>query len=203
MCYDIFRMPKKTTKAKKKKPLGAVALKHRLVAEKLNENLLSGKGGGITQAKIDAGYSKSYAGSGSMKTTKSWQALMEEFIPDSLMAETHNALMKAKRVEYMVFPKAVTSKEIKKLLKDAGCPVKKLTKGDKVNHVWYWVSDNRAHKDALDMAYKLKGRYAAEQHEHKFKGKSDEELEEYLASEIARVIGADGGDQEKKDGESV
>jgi len=59
----------------------------------------------------------------------------------------------------MVFPLAVTDKEITELLKGVNCVPKKFMHGDTANHVWFWSIDNKAKKEALDMAYKIKGHY--------------------------------------------
>ena len=52
--------------------------------------------------------------------------------------------------------------EIKKLLADVNCVVRRIVHGETARHVYFWAPDNKARKEALDMAYKLKGSYAPE-----------------------------------------
>ena len=57
---------------------------------------------------------------------------------------------------------ALTDKEIIELLAEVNCKVSRIVHGETCRHVYYWAPDNKARKDALDMAYKLKGRYPKE-----------------------------------------
>lgn len=66
--------------------------------------------------------------------SKGWNDLMEEFIPDDLLARKHNELLKAQ-------------KKITKMTKDGDV----LTVEEEL--------DTQAVKAALDMGYKLKGKY--------------------------------------------
>lgn len=93
----------------------------------------------------DLGYSESYAKSAHLFRTKSWQTLVDEQLPDELLAKVHKELLHQKE----------------------------------------W----RARDAALDMAYKLKGRYR-DTHEikHELSELSDEELEAKLAEEINELL---------------
>lgn len=53
-------------------------------------------------------------------------------------------------------------------------------------------------KAAINEYNKIKGRHAAEKHEHKFERTSDEELRERASELIAGVVGDTGGAGEKK-----
>lgn len=57
---------------------------------------------------------------------------------------------------------SLTDAEIIALLADVNCKVKKIVHGNTARHVYFWVIDPKARKEALDMAYKLKGKYAPE-----------------------------------------
>lgn len=52
--------------------------------------------------------------------------------------------------------------DIKQLLADVNCKVRRIVHGETARHVYFWSPDNKARKEALDMAYKLKGSYAPE-----------------------------------------
>lgn len=57
---------------------------------------------------------------------------------------------------------SLTDKEIIAMLAEVNCKVRRIVHGETARHVYFWAADNRAVKDALDMAYKLKGSYAPE-----------------------------------------
>lgn len=114
----------------------------------------------ISQAMLQAGYSPSAAARTNKVTrTKGWQALMQEHLPDKLLAERHKQLLNASRVDHVVFPLGLSDNEIIDLMADANCTVKKFMHSETQTHVWFWSADNKARATALDMAYKLKGRY--------------------------------------------
>lgn len=101
----------------------------------------------------DAGYSDSYAKSSThLKNTKSWNDLMEEHLSDVELARVHEELLNKQEI----------------LLRN----------NNKTKQVEI-VKTGQPHSDtkhALDMGYKLKGRYEAEKHSHKFDGLTKEEL---------------------------
>lgn len=57
----------------------------------------------------------------------------------------------------------LTDKEIIQMLAEVNCKVRRIVHGETARHVYFWAADNRALKDGLDMAYKLAGKYAADQ----------------------------------------
>ncbi len=56
----------------------------------------------------------------------------------------------------------LTDKEIIAMLAEVNCKVRRIVHGETARHVYYWAADNKARKDALDMAYKIRGTYAPE-----------------------------------------
>ena len=112
--------------------------KHREVLKKLADNV------GLTRqdAMQEVGYTKDYAEAGHITDTDSWQRLMDEYLPDELLAEKHKELL--------------NKREIKRTFQ---------------HEVGEWVDvetnqpDTQAVKAGLDMGYKLKGKYTAEKHE--------------------------------------
>ena len=111
----------------------------------------------------EAGYSETVAKTPSKVTnTKSWKQLMDKYIPEEKLAEKHLQLLEATGIGHMVFPMAITDEEITELLAGVNCVPKKIQHGDTANHVWFWQRDNNALKNGLDMAYKLRGSYAAD-----------------------------------------
>lgn len=122
--------------------------------------------------------------------SKGWQELMKEYLPDDLLAQKHLELLNSTGLDHMIFPlgpeddmervqmiedarqKAIKKGEafvepdlmcdadIKEMLKGVNCIVRRIVHGETARHVYFWGADNKARKDALDMAYKLKGQYA-------------------------------------------
>ena len=78
---------------KNNKPL----VRHRKVLKNISENV--GKGGqkkSVQAILKEAGYSESYARSGHIKETKSWQNLLDGELPDNLLLKTHKGLLGSK-----------------------------------------------------------------------------------------------------------
>jgi len=124
--------------------------------------------------------------------SKAWQELMAEYLPDHEIAEKHKQLLNSTTVDHMVFPlgpkgeddvnlsggrsdtnadkkdeikverTTLTDQEIKDMLAEVGCKVRRIVHGETARHVYFWTADSKARKDAIDMAYKLKGSYAPE-----------------------------------------
>ncbi len=131
--------------------------KQKAVIPKIVENH-----GNVSKSMREVGYTSASAKNPKTLTeSKGYKELMEKHFPDKFLAKTHKGLLKSHGIGHMVFPKAVDDKEIKKLLRSANCKAKKIMHGETANHVWYWEPDNNARKSGLDMAYKLKGSYAA------------------------------------------
>ena len=104
----------------------------------LSENI----GKPIGEAMREAGYSKSTSETPQRLTeSKGFQQLMDEYLPDELLAEKHKELLTApKKVRHYI-------------------------KGDLESE--YEELDTQAVSKGLDMAYKLKGSYAPEKKEIK------------------------------------
>jgi len=109
----------------KEKPKTTAKIRQKKLAVKIMEN----NGISVSKAMKEVGYSDNYSKNPQTVTaTKSWQQLMDEYLPDSLIAEKHNALLN-----------------------------KTDDKGD---------IDANAVKSGIDLAYKVKGRFAPEKIEH-------------------------------------
>lgn len=106
--------------------------------EKVAE-ILANSGKSTSKAMLEAGYSKAMAKNPQvLKKSKGWAKLMEKYLPDKHLADKHKEFLNAPRI------------------------VRTYRKGDlEIETV---ETDSNAVK-ALDMAYKLKGKYAAEKKE--------------------------------------
>lgn len=186
-------------KTKKTKKLGAVAIKHKAVLEKIEENMgKPGKKGTVEEAMKECGYSESYARNGQLKDTRTWDQLMEEYLPDAEIAKHHKQLLHMSRVDHFPYSRAIPDEEIIELIREIGCEPKRIAHGDTANQIWYFAPDAIAKKNALDMAYKLKKRY---DNTITLKGKlstaSDEEIEERIAGILSGIIGSLAGKGEE------
>lgn len=111
-------------------------------------------------------------------------------LPEVDLGAKHRQLLNSTRIEHMVFPlgpvdeddinlsgaipnkqndmedyverTTLTDQEIIQMLAEVNCKVRRIVHGNTARHVYYWAVDNKAVKDALDMAYKLRGDYAPE-----------------------------------------
>ncbi len=131
------------------------------------------------QVMRDAGYSESYANNPKQfKSSKSFTQMLDEILPDEDTLNKHAELLNSRRLDHMTFPTKVEDEVIAELLASVNCVLRKIVHGEQAKHAYFWAMDNRARKDALDMLYKLKGKYAPEKFEDvsKFSNLSTEEL---------------------------
>lgn len=148
--------------------------------------------GNVSKAMRDAGYSKKTAKNPKNLTeSKTWEELMNQYLPDDLLAQKHNELLKSTCIEHMVFPLNITDKEIKELLNSVNCEPRKYQHSEQATHVWFWARDNMAIKNALDLAYKLKGSYAPEKKDITSKGEPIKQI---------NYITPNGGDNNQANG---
>lgn len=114
-----------------------------------------------TQMARDAGYSESYAQNPQrIRTTKKFREKFDEMITDEMVLEWHANLGQARKLDHMVFPLAVEDEDIEDFLRSVNCVLRKIVHSTQSKHAYFWAFDNKAKKDAIDMAYKVKGSYA-------------------------------------------
>ena len=165
--------------AEKKKKAVVKKTKRNIRQEKTVENI--GKGMSMAKAMREAGYSPNYADHpAELKEKKSWQALMDKYIPRDLVAKKHNELMKSVTVKEFNFPDTISEKDIKAFAKGVSeitTYVKEVvskvnSKGIPTSSSHRWVvfavvPNGMDVKAAIDMAIKLRGDYSAEKIEVK------------------------------------
>ncbi len=131
------------------------ARKHKKVLDNLSEN-----GGNIGKAILDAGYSESMSKTPQKITeSKTFLEVLEDVLPDDVLSRNHKELLEQKRIEYFVFPKAMDDKEIKGHVEAAGLKLIVVRVSDKGKLAFYSIADAQAKSKALEMAYKLKGKF--------------------------------------------
>ena len=148
----VIILKNKTMSAKKP------TIKQTLAFKKVMEN-----GGNVTKAMVDVGYSEASANTPAVLTgSLGWEFLMDKYLPDKLLVEHHKELLTAKQIEYFVFPKNMDDDEIFERVDEAGLKVIVIRPSDKGKMAFYSIADPNAKKNALDMIYKLRGRYKVE-----------------------------------------
>lgn len=154
--------------------------KQKLVAKNIVANR-----GNLKQGMIDAGYSESYArNSQQFKWSKSWEELMDEYLPNEMVTSKHHELINAKKIATLDFPANIKDSEIISILKTVNGLVISINRTRTTTSVWYSVTDNLALRTALDMAYRLKGRYVATLQDPPI---DEGELEEQLREVRAKI----------------
>lgn len=137
--------------------------RQKVAAKKISENLRSSKPKPVGTLLKEAGYSDSVSLVPSEVTKgKGFRELLDEVIPESLVVDAHKSLLRATKIEHMVFPLDVSDEEITELLASNGCMAKKFMHSETQTHVWYFVPDGFSRRAGTDMAYKLRGNYSAE-----------------------------------------
>lgn len=139
-----------------------------------------------TQVAIEAGYSENYAKTGRFKKTEIWDELMEIHLPNSKLARVHGELLGSAEIQHYIFPKlkkkkALSRDEIKAIVESVpGCRLIYIKPDVYTGQIAFFQSpDSKSRREALDMAYKMKGNYAAEKIEltrRKYQDLSNAEL---------------------------
>ncbi len=149
---------KKMSALKKKKTTGRRA--------ETMKKLLENNGKSLSKAMLDAKYSPSYAKNPQLfKKTRKWKEIMADKLSEEMVSDVHAELLKATKLEQGIFPLKMEDELIRVLVSEVGCTVMKIVEIMGKKYVWYRAPDNQAKKAALDMAYKLQGKYAAEKFE--------------------------------------
>lgn len=164
--------------------------KQKIAAQKTLENIGKGDIKPMGEVLRESGYSDNVADNPKIVTeSKGWNELMNEYLSDEDLAKAHKELLSATKIEHMTFPlgpkddcdpnfsganpkkekdeaddfherTTLTDQEIKEMLSSVNCQVRRIVHGETARHVYFWAKDNNALKSGLDLAYKLKGKYA-------------------------------------------
>jgi len=143
---------------KKKKEKKIMPLpRHKAVAKRILDNLGKKKRISISKIMEEEGYSKAYSKNPQQLTnTRSWEKILKEDFNDEYIAKKHKSILDKKEL-------VVIDKEIV-----------------------YTGQPHSDTKQALDMLYKIKSRYAPEEFNLKFKGFSREQLQNLILGKIAK-----------------
>lgn len=137
-------------------------IKQKIAFEKSVENR-----GSLAEGMREAGYSEATINNPKDLTeSKGWKELLEEYLPDSLLSQKHKELLNAKQVQRFIFPTRIKDEEIIATVNEAGFKVITIRPSPMGKMAFYSIENAKAMKDALDMAYKLKGMYAPDKSIH-------------------------------------
>ncbi len=119
--------------------------------------LMESKGKSVSDAMRKAGYPATTAKNPQQVTrSQSWQALMDEYLPQDLIARKHQELLEAEETVFIPRGKEILERK---------------------------RPDHAARKAGVDMAHKLRGNFAPEKIElskRKFQDMSNKELAEFI-----------------------
>lgn len=192
--HKTQKLPTKVSLMKPRPPRD----KHKLLLKQISDNIR--KGQSMEEAMLAVGYSASYAKSSThLKETDSWKQVVNVVLSDEKLGQVHNGLLNATRLDHSIFPPyneggkkkkkindELTDDLIIELLASVNCTVKKIIHGEQARHVYFWSADNRARKDGLEMAYKIKNKFAPETMNLKFSGYSKEQLIDMLVGKLKK-----------------
>ena len=130
--------------------------------KKILEN--RGKKTSVSKAMRDSGYSDAYSKNPQQFTkTKGWNEIMDSVMPLDKLGKIHKEILGAYTLDMFVFPMTMEDPDIKQMIESIhGCKLKKIEHGETQKRAYYFIPDNKARMAALDMAYKLRGKYTAE-----------------------------------------
>lgn len=175
---------KKTTATEKRR-----ALRAQVVAAKMVENPSLSVGEAIRAVGLPESMATHPA---QVVNTPEWNELLDQMLPRGELLATHKGLLRASRIDHMIFadgPKtaedgrawiaarneklkpsdepytiddALTDDDIRAMLEEKNCTVRRISRTENSRHVYFWSPDNKARQAALDSAYKLRGDFAAD-----------------------------------------
>ncbi len=145
------------------------------------KKLVESGGKSMSAAMLSVGFSPAYAKNPQkFLKTKTAQELLDEYLPDEMVAMRHSELLNAGEIQHYIFPKLsdemakdkkrkgvkikkneLTNKEIKEIVESVpGCRLIYVKRDFMGAWAFFSAPDGRIRKDAIDMAYKRKGDYA-------------------------------------------
>lgn len=123
------------------------------------------------RSALKAGYAQEYAEkitavmSENVRETMA-AALDAAGLTDERLAKRHLELSDASQIERFSFKKDLRDEEITSVMESvAGCIVVYVREDETGKVAYVQTADHRSRKDAIDLAYKIKGHYAPDEHE--------------------------------------
>lgn len=134
--------------------------------------MMENDGKSMSKAMRSVGYSPNYAKNPqNFNKTRTWQEIMEAELPEELVAKVHRELFGAAEIQHYEFPiegkgknkKRLTNAEIKAIIESVpDCRLIYIKDMGYQLIAYFQSPDSRSRKEAVEMAYKLRGNYAPE-----------------------------------------
>lgn len=169
---------------KEVKPQGVNKERQEKVAKAIAENVGQTGAKNVKNAMARSGYSPSYSKNSMADKTKTFREKFDELLPEEKILGWHNQLGDAKKTQQMTVGLEVPDEDIEVWVEGINCVLYKIVEGKAFKTVLFWARDNKAVKDAIEMAYKIRGDYAPDKVEdvsaNPFLKMSDTELQQAL-----------------------
>jgi hypothetical protein len=173
-----------TSKKADSKPSGVNKVRQEKVVEEVAKNLSTTGKKNVSSAMVKSDYSPHYARQAVADKTKTFIEKFNEIMPEEKILGWHSQLGDAKKTQQMMVGLDVPDEDIEQWVERCNCVLYKIVEGKQMKTVLFWARDNKAVKDAIEMAYKIRGDYAPDKVEdvsaNPFLKMSDAELQQAL-----------------------
>jgi len=158
------KVSKKVKEVKAKKEFAikpTVELRHKKVLQNMSANVSSSKTKGkgkkksLKQAAIEEGYSESYASTGRITKTKTWNTLIKEIIPEDKLLKALDQQLNSYKLNSMLFAKQIQIETIYELFEVMNALVKKIVELPTGLLVFYYMPDNQSRNKAIELGLKV------------------------------------------------
>lgn len=128
------------------------------------KNIMENRGKSVSSAMLDEGFSPAYASNPQQLTrSKGWKELMDQYIPEEELNKHHKQLLNLVKLNHYVFPESETNAIIREIIDSIpGAVFINISIAGNWKRAYFLFPDANAKKAALDMGYKLRGRYKKE-----------------------------------------
>ncbi len=117
-------------------------------------------GGNMRQAMLAAGYAPSTAKTPTNVTkSRSLATVIDSYLPDFSAIIAHRQLLDAVKIRVYTFPLSYTRKEIEDVFRDSQARIMSCRKRKSSWKIFVEEPDWRMRVRALDLAYRIKGKY--------------------------------------------
>ena len=126
-------------------------------------------GGNMHKSMLAAGYSEAMANNPQKLTrSRGWQELIDKFIGEDRLIKIHKQMLDSVKLMNLPFDPDMDDYDIRKVIsKVKGAKFVMTSNNHKVKICSYTMPDGRTQLSALDMAYKIRGKYQVDNEEQK------------------------------------
>lgn len=144
-----------------------------------------GNSGSLAQAMRDAGYSENYARNPQkIKKTRAWTDLVQDSLSNDLIIQKHQEMLNSYRFHSIKVSIEAYDNSCISMFREIGWYIVSEIRDGEFIRLTCAIPDTRAITRAIDLAYKIKGRYKQidnQSEDRKYENLSDKELSELLS----------------------